>query len=289
MREPAGAPAGTERREEGTRASAPAHNAGSARGSSCTHHSSARFLFLATTNFCAIVCLPADRTTHACPTQTCVRGTKLTRRGVSRSAAVATVPPKQNKHDLGLPTHYVFATVRVLDDRLLFGILQHSCHSLSGDNFRSTWTAVLRVSWQNTEQPRSTALHHWVAEHRSARARSGSGVLLLFLLIQTSTHHSLPQQHRLADDQPAAARHELSEHRLLSSRRGGAQITSTRVHVYVRISDKPKNPNEPKSTTDRIACPHDSHDTLYTCTYVRTVEGAINDGQLNSESTSQRN
>ena len=235
MREPAGAPAGTERREEGTRASAPAHNAGSARGSSCTHHSSARFLFLATTNFCAIVCLPADRTTHACPTQTCVRGTKLTRRGVSRSAAVATVPPKQNKHDLGLPTHYVFATVRVLDDRLLFGILQHSCHSLSGDNFRSTWTAVLRVPWQNTEQPRSTALHHWVAEHRSARARSGSGVLLLFLLIQTSTHHSLPQQHRLADDQPAAARHELSEHRLLSSRRGRAQITRSSSHGIAKL------------------------------------------------------
>jgi hypothetical protein len=64
--------------EEGTRASAPARNAGSACGSSCTHHSSARFLFLATTKFCAIVCLPADRTTHACPTQTCVRGFKLT-------------------------------------------------------------------------------------------------------------------------------------------------------------------------------------------------------------------
>ncbi len=47
--------------------------------------------------------------------------------------------------------------------------VRHSCHSVSGDNFRSTSTAVLRVSWQNTEQPRSSAPHHWVAEHRSAR------------------------------------------------------------------------------------------------------------------------
>ncbi len=120
-----------------------------------------------------------------------------------------------------LPTHNVFATVRVLNDR-------HSCHSVSGDNFGSTWTAVLRVLWPNTEQPRSTAPHHWVAEHRSARPRSGSGVLLLFLLIQTSTHHSLNQQHRLADDQPEAARHELSEHRLLSSITGSRGAGSNR-------------------------------------------------------------
>jgi hypothetical protein len=235
MREPAGAPAGTERREEGTRASAPAHNAGSARGSSCTHHSSARFLFLATTNFCAIVCLPADRTTHACPTQTCVRGTKLTRRAVSRSAAVATVPPKQNKHDLGLPTHNVFATVRVLDDRLLFGIrairsvvttseaLGQLCSACLGRTLSSLGHPHRTTGWRNTDQ---------------LGPRSGSGVLLLFLPIQTSTHHSLPQQHRLADDQPAAARHELSEHRLLSSRRGGAQFTSIAIHAirhYVRV------------------------------------------------------
>ena len=163
MREPAGAPAGTERREEGTRASAPAHNAGSARGSSCTHHSSARFLFLATTNFCAIVCLPADRTTHACPTQTCVRGTKLTRRGVSRSAAVATVPPKQNKHDLGLPKHNVFATVRVLDDRLLFGIrairsvvttseaLGQLCSACHGRTLSSLGHPHRTTGWRNTD------------------------------------------------------------------------------------------------------------------------------------------
>jgi hypothetical protein len=155
MREPAGAPAGTERREEGTRASAPAHNAGSARGSSCTHHSSARFLFLATTNFCAIVCLPADRTTHACPTQTCVRGTKLTRRAVSRSAAVATVPPKQNKHDLGLPTHNVFATVRVLDDRLLFGIRAIRSVVTTSEALGQLCSACLGRTW--------------VAEHRPAR------------------------------------------------------------------------------------------------------------------------
>ena len=225
MREPAGAPAGTERREEGTRASAPAHNAGSARGSSCTHHSSARFLFLATTNFCAIVCLPADRTTHACPTQTCVRGTKLTRRGVSRSAAVATVPPKQNKHDLGLPTHYVFATVRVLDDRLLFGILFgiRAIRSVvtTSEALGQLCSACLGRTLSSLGQPHCTT-GWWNTDLLGPR--SGSGVLLLFLLIQTSTHHSLPQQHRLADDQPAAARHELSEHRLLSSRRGGAQI-----------------------------------------------------------------
>jgi hypothetical protein len=166
MREPAGAPAGTERREEGTRASAPAHNAGSARGSSCTHHSSARFLFLETTNFCAIVCLPADRTTHACPTQTCVRGTKLTRRAVSRSAAVATVPPKQNKHDLGLPTHNVFATVRVLDDRLLFGIrairsvvttseaLGQLCSACLGRTLSSLGHPHRTTGWRNTRPAR---------------------------------------------------------------------------------------------------------------------------------------
>ncbi len=159
MREPAGAPAGTERREEGTRASAPA-------------------------------------------------------RGVSRSAAVYTVPPKQNKHDLGLPTHNVFATVRVLDDRLLFGIRA----------IRSVVT---------------------ISEALGQLCSACRGRTLSSLLIQTSTHRSLNQQHRLADDQPAAARHELSEHRLLSSRRGGAQLTR------VRISDKPKNPNVHKSTTDR--------------------------------------
>ena len=191
------------------------------------------FLVSRNHKLCAIVCLPADRTTHACPTQTCVRGTKLTRRGVSRSAAVATVPPKQNKHDLGLPTHNVFATVRVLDDRLLFGILFgiRAIRSVvtTSEALGQLCSACLGRTLSSLGQPHCTT-GWWNTDLLGPR--SGSGVLLLFLLIQTSTHHSLPQQHRLADDQPAAARHELSEHRLLSSRRGGAQITRTRVHVY---------------------------------------------------------
>jgi hypothetical protein len=175
--------------------------------------------------------------------------------GVSRSAAV---PPKQNKSRPWAPyaqrlrhrqgarrsappvcSPRMFST-RFSRKRTLLGPLlvankvRHSCHSVSGDNFTSTWTNVHRVSWSNTEQPRSSAPHHWVAEHRSARPRSGSGVLLLFLFIQTSTHHSL-YQHRLADDQPAAATHELSEHRLLSSRRGGAQITRITTKVVLVV------------------------------------------------------
>ncbi len=65
---------------------------------------------------CAIVCLPADRTTHVCPTQMCVRGFSLRVRGVR---LLPLCPPSTT---FGFPTHNVFATVRVLDDWLLFGI-----------------------------------------------------------------------------------------------------------------------------------------------------------------------
>jgi hypothetical protein len=96
-------------------------------------------------------------------------------RGVSRSAAVATVPPQQNKHDLWLP--YAQRRRHGQDNRRSAPV-RHSCHSVRGDNFRSTWTAMPRVLWPNTELPRSSAQHHQVAERRSAQPRSGSGVLL---------------------------------------------------------------------------------------------------------------
>jgi hypothetical protein len=76
----------------------------------------------------------------------------------------------------GFPTHSVFAIVGVLDDRLLFGIPAILHHSVSGD---------------------------WVAEHRSARPRSGSGALIL---IQTLTHHSLNQHLQTSPRRHVAAR-----------------------------------------------------------------------------------
>jgi hypothetical protein len=210
MREPAGAPAGTERRDEGTRASAPAHNAGSARGSLCTHHSSARFLFLETTNFCAIVCLPADRNTHACPTQTCVRGIKLTRRGVSRSAAVAIVPPQQNKHDL---IAFLRTTSSpVLDERLLFGIAAIRSVVTTSEALGQLCFACFGPTLSSLGHPQ----HHW--RNTDLLGPEVGAAYSPSVPSHPDVDPPLPQHHRLADDQPAAARHESSEHRLLSSK-----------------------------------------------------------------------
>jgi hypothetical protein len=133
------------------------------------------------------------------------RGLKLMRPGRKPQRGRCHCASPQNKHDLCLSY-----ALRLRHRR---GIRRsapvwHSCHSVSGDNSRSTWTAVFRVLWPNTEQPRSSTQQYWAAVHRSARPRSGSGVLLPFLFIRTSTHHSFNQQHRLVDDQPAAARHD---------------------------------------------------------------------------------
>jgi hypothetical protein len=207
MREPAGAPPGTDRREEGTRASAPAHTAGSARGSSCTHPS-ARFLFRTVTNFCAIVCLPADRNTHACPTQTCVRGFQLMRPGSKpQRGCCHAAPPAEQARPL--------ASLRTMSSP------PSGCStigSVSGDNFRSTMTAVLRVLWPDTELPRSSAQHHRVAEHRYGRPRSWSGVHVYSCCSFSSRRRpTTPSINNIAS--PTISRQQpdtkLSEHRLL--------------------------------------------------------------------------